>query len=173
MVGPMKRPRRRSVCGSCFLLSGVARAFGFGYLTLDFGILSLPLSSFAPEPSIQAVDSCPRPLERFVCSLEGVMTSPQDIASRSPLVIEEPVTFIGDPLALIGDPLALIRDPLAFVREFLALVGGTISFVCATLSLVKLAPQPLKTRSVRRYCCGFSPTLIHSSACERARWAAA
>jgi hypothetical protein len=122
---------------------------------------------------------CPRPLERFVCSLEGVMTSPQDVASRSPLLVEQPVTFIGKPLTLIGDSLALIREPLALigdplpvVRELLALVGGAISLVCPTLSLVKLAPQLLKPYILRHYWFRLSPILCHSSACQRARWAA-
>jgi hypothetical protein len=159
---------RRSACGYCLLLCVVAGAFGFGYLALDLGILSLPLSSFAAELSIQAVDSGPRPRERFACSREGVMTSPQDFASRSPLV-EEPVAFIGQPLALVGDPLALIRDPFAIVRESLALVGGTISFVGATPLLVELTPQLLEARNVRRYCLRISPIFSHSSACRRAR----
>ena len=44
------------------------------------------------------------------------MTSPQHLASRSQLLEEEPVSFIGDPLALIRDPLALVRHPVTLIR---------------------------------------------------------
>jgi len=55
-------------------------AFASRYLALDLGIPSLTLSFFARESGVEAVESFPRPLDRFVCSLEGLMTLPQDIA---------------------------------------------------------------------------------------------
>ena len=85
------------------------------------------------------------------------MTSPQHLASRSQLLEEEPVSFIGDPLALIrdllafiGDPLALIRNPLAIVRHLLAPVGGAFSLGDTALPLAEIAPQLPKAHSVRR-----------------------
>ena len=62
------------------LLRVAALAFASRYLALDLGIVSLPLSFFAQESGVEAVESFPRPLDRFVCSLEGLMTLPQDIA---------------------------------------------------------------------------------------------
>jgi len=68
-----------SACWSRLLLRVAALAFA-RYLAPDLGILSLQRSFFAQESGREAVDSSPRLLERFVCSLEGLMTLPQDIA---------------------------------------------------------------------------------------------
>jgi hypothetical protein len=110
---------------------------------VDLGVISLPPCFFAFDFRTHALDSCLRPVERFVRLRQRLMASPHGVTSRGP-------RFVKLPLALVGDPLTLVRDPLTLVRDPLTLVGGTTPFLYATHLLLKLAAQLLNALGVRR-----------------------